>query len=150
GLLRLRVDTDSGERLSAGCTHAHVAEREIARWPSLAYPWLDAATRRASRVPSLANDCPADGLDQIQTLHIDGIADHASIAKPPNSDKPLQLRLRALGAQGTVSWLLNARLTATSNGSQPVELTFPDPGTQTITALTDRGVYQQIEIRVLR
>ncbi|MFZ2237383.1 MAG: penicillin-binding protein 1C, partial [Dokdonella sp.] len=41
GLLRLRVDTDSGERLSAGCTHAHVAEREIARWPSLAYPWLD-------------------------------------------------------------------------------------------------------------
>ena len=150
GLLRLRVDADSGVRLSAGCVHAHVAEREIARWPSLAYPWLDAATRRASRLPVLASDCPADGLDQVQSLHIDGIADHASIAKPPNSDKPPQLRLRALGAQGTVSWLVNQRLTATSNGSQPVELTFPDPGTQTITALTDHGVYQQIEIRVLR
>ena len=150
GLLRLRVDADSGDRLSPGCVHAHVAEREIARWPSLAYPWLDAATRRASSVPALASDCPVDGLDRIQTLHIDGIADHASIAKPPNSDKPPQLRLRALGAQGTVSWLVNQRLTATSNASQPVELSFPDPGTQTITALTDRGVYQQIEIRVLR
>jgi penicillin-binding protein 1C len=150
GLVRLRVDPGSGARLGASCTGAKARETEIARWPSMAYPWLSRELRRRAILPPLAPGCADDGLDASQPLRTDGLADNAAIARAPNADKPASVRLRALGAAGEVLWLVNGRLEGTTRGAQPFEYAFADTGAQTVTALTAAGAYAQLNLRVLR
>ena len=40
GITPVRTDPKSGDRLSAGCERSDATDRDIARWPALAYPWL--------------------------------------------------------------------------------------------------------------
>ena len=98
GVSHVRVDAKSGDRLSAGCERASVVEKDIARWPALAYPWLSRDVRERASLPPLAAGCASDGLNATQPIRIDGVADHAAIARAPNSEKPAIVRLRALGA----------------------------------------------------
>ncbi|MFI4968982.1 MAG: penicillin-binding protein 1C, partial [Lysobacterales bacterium] len=139
GLVHLRTDMRTGVRLSATCTSKQIAEVDIARWPALAYPWLSRDLRRRASLPPLAKGCAADGLDASQPIRIDGIADHAAIARAPNSDKPATLRLRALGASGGVLWLVNGKLEGETHGAQPFEHAFEQAGMQDITALATTG-----------
>ncbi|WP_300618538.1 penicillin-binding protein 1C [Dokdonella sp.] len=150
GLVHLRVDAASGARLSAACAKPQERELDVARWPSRAYPWLSRETRRRASLPPLAAGCADDGLDASQPLRIEGLADDAAIARAPNSDKPASVRLRALGVDGEVMWLVNGRLEATTRGAQPFEHAFADKGAQTVTALTPAGSYAQLNLRVLR
>lgn len=150
GLVHLRVDAANGERLSASCTRANEREIDIARWPSLAYPWLSRDIRRRANPPPLAAGCADDGLDAIRPLRIDGLTDKSAIARAPNSDKPATVRLRASGTSGDVLWLVDGRLQATTQGSRPFEHAFPEPGAHDITALTPQGAWARISLRVLR
>ena len=151
GVTHLRVDAKSGRRLSADCDRTDAADIEIARWPALAYPWLSRETRRRARLPPLAAGCDGDGLDALQPIRIDGVADHAAIARAPNSVKPATLRLRALGAERErILWLVNGKLEGQTRAAQPFEHAFADTGEQTITALAASGAYAQLQIRVLR
>ena len=175
GVVQVRVDTVTGHRLSAGCAAgaptkerkaasntlvrspehpqsaaAATATRDIARWPALAYPWLSHDLRRRASLPPLASGCAADGLDAVQTLRIEGLADRAAIARAPHSDQPVSVRLRALGVGGEVLWLVNGRLEGRTQGPQAFEHAFAEPGEQTITALSAGGAYAQLQLRVLR
>jgi penicillin-binding protein 1C len=150
GVTHLRVDAKSGRRLSADCDHADATDVEIARWPALAYPWLSRETRRRASLPPLAAGCSGDGLDALQPIRIDGVADHAAIARAPNSDKPAIVRLRALGASGDVLWLVNGKLEGETRGSGAFEHAFAEIGDQTITALASSGSYAELHVRVLR
>jgi penicillin-binding protein 1C len=150
GLAHVRVDADSGLRLSAGCARKHVREVDVARWPVLAYPWLSRDVRRRASLPALARDCADDGLDALQPMRIDGVADGAAIARSPNSSQPATLHLRALGAGGDVLWLVNGRLAGNSHGTAAFEYAFAQTGLQTITALASSGAYAQVQVQVLR
>ena len=150
GVTHLRIDTRTGERLSASCERADAKDADIARWPVLAYPWLPRETRRRASLPALASGCASDGLDATQPLRIDGVADRAAIARAPNSDKPAIVRLRALGASGDVLWLVNGRLEGETHASGAFEYAFAQVGDQTITALAKSGNYAQLQVRVLR
>ena len=150
GLLRVRLDAQSGLRLGAGCRAQATREVDIARWPALAYPWLSREERRRASLPALAAGCAPDALDAMHPLRIDGLADGATVARAPNSTKPASVRLRALGTQGSVSWLVNGRLAATTIASESFEQVFDEPGAQTITAMTDAGTWAQLRVRVLR
>jgi len=150
GITHVRVDPKSGQRLSADCERTGAEDNDIARWPALAYPWLSREVRRRASLPPLAAGCAPDGLDAIQPIRIDGIADHAAIARAPNSDKPAIVRLRALGASGDVLWLVNGKLEGETRGGGAFEYAFADVGDQTITALAKSGNYAQLQVRVLR
>jgi penicillin-binding protein 1C len=150
GLLHLRIDANDGTRLGAGCGDRPAHEVDIARWPALAYPWLPRDLRRRSSLPPLATGCASDGLASGQSIRIDGVADNAAIARAPNSGKPATLRLRALGAQGDVLWLVNGKLEGTTVAGGLFEHGFDLPGAQTITALAEGGSWAQVAIRVLR
>ena len=149
-VLQVRLDAPSGLRLGAACSAPQVREIEIARWPALAYPWLSREQRQRASLPALAAGCAADGLDALQPLRIDGLADEATIARAPNSAKPASVRLRALGATGEVLWLVNGRLAATTTAAQSFEHAFAETGAHTITAMTDAGAWAQVRVRVLR
>jgi penicillin-binding protein 1C len=150
GVAHVRIDAKTGDRLSADCARANVGEKDIARWPALAYPWLARETRRSASLPPLATGCAPDGLDATQPIRIDGVADHAAIARAPNSEKPAIVRLRALGASGDVLWLVNGRLEGETRGGGAFEYAFAETGDQTITALAKSGNYAQLQVRVLR
>ena len=150
GLVHVQVDAATGLRLGPGCSAAATRELDIARWPSLAYPWLSREIRKRSSLPALSPRCSSDGLAGSEELRIDGIADRATVARAPNSDKPAVVRLRALGASGEVMWLVNGRLETTTTGSQSFEHSFDETGDQTITAMTDHGSWARVDVRVLR
>src|SRR6185312_11693412 len=116
GTMHLRINAKTGERLSAACERSNTIEKDIARWPALAYPWLSRDLRRRASLPPLASGCADDGLAMTQPLRIDGVADGAAIARAPNADAPATLRLRALGASGDVLWLVNGRLEGQTRG----------------------------------
>ncbi|MBS0194809.1 MAG: penicillin-binding protein 1C [Proteobacteria bacterium] len=151
GLQPLRVDAKTGQRLSADCSQPHtVRETAIARWPALASPWLSAAERAASTPPPLARDCAPDGLDVVAPMQIDGVADRATLARAPNSPHPVRLSLRALGAAGSVQWLIDDRLQGHTVGNGVFVHEYPDPGIHTVTAMATTGAWTQVRFRVLR
>lgn len=145
--VRLRVDAD-GRRLSAACGAAVERSVEIARWPSLAQPWLGAAQRRASRLPPLRAGCADDGLDAATNLRIEGVAPGATLVRAPGGERAPRLSLRALGAQGRVQWLVNGRLEGETDAARAFVHEFAQAGEQSITALTASGGYAQVQIRV--
>ncbi len=150
GLVRVKVDVDSGRRVPADCAGHRTREVEIARWPVLAYPWLSREQRRRASLPALAADCRADALEALQALRIEGIAEGATIARAPNSPNPASVQLRALGAAGEVSWLINGRLAAITANDAAFEHAFTDTGAHTITAMTPAGAWAQVRVHVLR
>lgn len=151
GRLSLMVDAKSRRRLSASCRLAHEAvDLDIARWPSLASPWLSAAERRASAIPALSPDCAPDAFDAMETLRIEGPADGTTLARAPNSETPVQLRLRALGASGRVHWLVNGAWAAQTQGSASFSHACTETGPLRITALAEGGAWAELNLRVLR
>jgi penicillin-binding protein 1C len=150
GRERFDVDIDSGRRVSASCSLPHrTRSAEIARWPALASPWLSLQTRRASRLPPLADDCMADGRDAIEDLRIEGLNDGALLARAPGSEHAVRLSLRALGSEHRVQWLLNGRWVGETEGNASFVRDFGEAGEQTLTALADSGAWASIAFRVL-
>ncbi|WCE04011.1 penicillin-binding protein 1C [Pseudoxanthomonas sp. JBR18] len=151
GVERFTRDAATGQRLSPQCAERHVAEpAQIARWPALAAPWLTQAERTASRLPALAADCAPDGRDAVETLRIEGLNDRATIARAPGSLKPATVRLRALGTEAQVQWLLDGRWIATTQGRRSFEQGFDQPGEHTLTALAESGAWTTLRFEVLR
>src|SRR5688500_13921128 len=82
GRERFEVDASTGLRLSVECSGQHQRRnREIARWPALASPWLSHDARQASRLPVLSPDCEPDNRDAIEELRIEGLDDNAALAR---------------------------------------------------------------------
>ncbi|HTH69409.1 MAG TPA: penicillin-binding protein 1C, partial [Rhodanobacter sp.] len=147
GLLTLRVN-EKGQRLSGACHAAHEHTIQLARWPPLATPWLGQDDRESSALPPLAPGCAADSLDRATPIRIAGVANGVTLRKAPNSDRPLRVTLRALGAQGSVQWLLDGRLQGDSDGAAPLSLTLQQPGHHTVTALARSGAFSSLQLNV--
>lgn len=152
GRVRFDIDAASGARLSAECAKPHPRTRkvELARWPALASPWLTAQARQESTLPALAADCVADGREAAQELRIDGLNDRATLARAPGSFHGARLRVRALGTESRVQWLLDGRWIAQTEGTQGFVRDYGEPGDHTLTALADSGAWSRISFRVLR
>jgi len=149
GRIQFAIDADSGQRVSAACAgHPKRQAREIVRWPVLAAPWLTAAQQHAQALPTLAADCPPDGLDNTGVLHIDGLNDRATLIRAPGALHPPRLELRALGSQMPVDWLLNGRRIAQTQGAGVLRHEFPDPGEYTLTALAGDGAWASVNFKV--
>jgi penicillin-binding protein 1C len=149
GRLRFQVDGSTGQRLSPGCKAAGpVEEREIARWPALAAPWLSLAQRRAQTLPPLAPQCDGNGQLSDAVLHIDGLNDRATLARAPGASHGPRLQLRALGTETAVEWLLDGRWIARTQGARPFMRQFDVPGEYTLTALAADGAWTRIRFRV--
>lgn len=148
--LQLPVDADSGLRLSAHCRLPHrQVLRDIARWPALAEPWLSRAERRAGAIPPLAGDCQPDALAALESLRIEGIADGSVLVRPPGSQRPPRLQLRAQGTPTRVRWLVNGRLAGETRAGRSFEFVPASAGAQRITALADSGAWAEVEVRVV-
>jgi len=147
GLVTLRVN-GKGERLSGACHANHERTLQLARWPALATPWLSVDDRASSALPPLAPGCAADSLDVASPIRIAGLSNGTSLRRAPHSDQPLRVTLQALGAQGTVQWLLDGRLQGTSENAASLTLTLAQSGRHTVTALTREGAFSSLQLNV--
>ncbi|KFN44671.1 penicillin-binding protein 1C [Arenimonas oryziterrae] len=151
GRLVVEVDATSGKRIAGACSQTHATRSmAIARWPSLAYPWLPMAQRKAAEIPALSPDCSGDALTAMESLRIEGPSNGSAIARAPNSALPPQVRLRALGTSRRVRWLVNGQLVGESVGSAGFSHAFAEPGDQRITAMAESGAWAELQLRVLR
>ncbi len=150
GIERFEVDAGSGRRLSADCRLPHAAqEKQIARWPALAMPWLPAAWRAQASLPALAADCADDGRGALETLRIEGLNDGAALAAAPGSARGVRLSLRALGTSTRVQWLLDGRWIGETEGARPLLREFAEPGRHELTALADSGAWDSLRFAIL-
>jgi penicillin-binding protein 1C len=148
GLLSLRVD-DKGRRLSGACHARHEHTIQLARCPALATRWLYLDDRSPAALPPLAPGCAADSLERATPIRIAGLANGVTLRKAPNSDKMLQVKLRALGTQASVQWLLNGRLQGSSDADAAIAISLPQAGQYRITALTRDGAFATLTLRVV-
>lgn len=150
GRERFQVDARTGLRLSAQCSQAHeVVERELARWPALASPWLSAAARRASRLPPRSPDCVDDGREAVAELRIEGLEDGVALARPEGSRAPVRVSVRAIGSEARVQWLLDGRWIGETRGAGRLMPAFDTPGAHRLTALAESGAWASLEFRLL-
>ncbi len=144
-----RRDRHSQRRLAGTCRLEHDEElASVAPWPTRVRPWLSSAERRAARLPELSADCDFAS-PPLPSLHIEGLIDGAVLRSPPNRSDAPNVNVRALGAQGEVTWLLDGRTIGTSHGDGIVALRFPQTGAQQLVAIDAQGHYHRISLRVL-
>lgn len=147
-LLDLRLDPSTGQRLSLGCAPGQGTTRQIARWPQVLQAWLDPAMARSQNIPPRRSDCPADGLDALEPIHITGLPDNAHLRRLPGSASPPKASLGITGANGAIRWLVNGALRATQDAKQPFVHAFTTPGPTTILAIAEQGRFARLRIEV--
>jgi penicillin-binding protein 1C len=148
-LIGYRRDARSGLRLSDVCRTTHTpVPAEYARWPALAYPWLDGRERRLASLPALAPGC-RETHEPDAALRIAGVVDGTVLRRAPNSPTPPQLTLRALGTRETVSWMLDGKLLGRTVADAPLVARFETPGTARLLALDVQGRYATADLKVL-
>jgi penicillin-binding protein 1C len=91
-----------------------------------------------------------DGRDAAGELRIDGLNDHATLARAPGSAHAVRLSLRALGGASRVQWLLDGRWIGESEGQGAFVHDFGEPGEHVLTALGQDGAWASARFRVLQ
>ena len=142
-------DAVSGLRVRASCAPGEMRTVELARWPALLEPWLDAATRAKALPPPWAPGCSAaqapDG-----GLRIVGLAPGETLRRAGNAADapPPTVRLEARGGQDERFWLIDGRLVGRAPAGQALAHTFTEPGRYTITVTDLAGRYDRVEVSV--
>jgi penicillin-binding protein 1C len=147
-VLSLRVDARSGLQRSGDCRAAAEQTISLALWPRLASPWLSADERRRGSPPALSPDCRSNAVPAAD-LQIIGAREGSRIRRPSGSRTPPRLQLRAAGASGEVSWLLNGRLLGRLPAQQALQHEFDSAGPQDIVAIDGSARYGRLQIEVL-
>ncbi len=104
---------ESGRRTRPDCAGAKgMPERiELARWPTLLQPWIEAAARSPVERLPWSPTCAARAA--VAGLRIVGI-ETGSVLRPTPGHRKLDLSLQALGAREGVTWLLNGQVVGQS------------------------------------
>jgi penicillin-binding protein 1C len=143
------ADVRDGARVDAGCTTDAARPFALARWPARAQPWLARSELAAATPPAWSTQCAARELAPLRgEIHIDGAIAGSALRRPPGGTTPPTLALRALGADGDVSWLVNGRLAGTTRGAGTWQHAFGNRGTVTIVALDSRGRYDRMTLEI--
>jgi penicillin-binding protein 1C len=139
-------DAATGLRVRAACAPGVTRAVEMARWPAVLEPWLDAATRHLALPPAWESACAWAQAPEAG-LKIVGIADGETIGSAGNGAPPM-LRLEARGGREENIWLIDGRQVGRSLADRPLVHVFAEPGRHAITVLDGTGRYDRVEISV--
>lgn len=141
-------DGASGSRVRADCATGPTESVDMARWPALLEPWLDAHTRQRALPPAWSPAC-GRSLAPEAGLRISGLVNGEVVRRAGATQGPgPELMLQAHGGAGERLWLVNGQLVARSQGHQPVRHRFAEPGPYRITVMDLAGRYDRVDIRV--
>lgn len=141
-------EVGSGARVRADCARGPTQTVDMARWPALLEPWLDAHTHSQALPPPWSPAC-ARSLAPEAGLRITGLVDGEVVRRAGAAQGPgPELVLQAHGGDGERLWLVNGEWVARSQGHQPVRHRFTAPGPYRITVMDLAGRYDRVDIRV--
>lgn len=140
------VWTDGPERVRPDCDAA-ARRHDIARWPTLLMPFLDAAQRDpVDALPWRAGCAPAS--PQGAALRIVGL-EPGSVLRPVPGQRQISLRLQAVGASSGLTWLLDGQWVGSSDEAGAVQvLTLTRDGAHALTAMDGRGRWARVAFEV--
>lgn len=139
-------DVQSGLRVRAACAPGAMQAVEMARWPALLEPWLDAGMRARALPPAWAPAC-RDVTAPEAGLKIAGLGEGDVLRRAANGPAP-SVRLEARGGQGELIWLVNGRQIGRSGAHRALVHVFRDAGRQRITVMDGSGHYDRVDISV--
>lgn len=139
------VDTVQQLRLRPGCAPTHqpaVQAIEVAHWPALLEPWIEAdrrsAVERLPLAPGCAHEAPS------RALRVTGI-DPGSVIRARPGSRSATVQVQAVGSRETVQWLLDGRLVGSTAPHAPaLKLRLDQPGRHALTAMDALGRYEQV------
>jgi len=140
-------DPQARRRRNQSCLREGLEQRQLARWPLRAQPWLSAESRKRSQLPPLAQDCIADQLAPAQLL-IRGLNDRAVLRSAQGPGAPVRIEVSALGASGDIYWLLDERLLGRTTESIPMSIGFDQPGKHRLVVIAADGRHRVLEFAV--
>ena len=139
-------DAQSGQRVRAACVTGKMRAVDMARWPAVLEPWLDASTRERALPPAWAPACAGVQAPEAG-LKIVGFANGETIRRAGSGAAPV-LRLEARGGQEELIWLINGRQLGRAPAGRALTHAFAEPGRYAITVMDNAGRYDQVEISV--
>ncbi len=144
---KLKIWRHGRYRLNRSCLRPDAEVIEIARWPTLAQPWLSTALGERSALPPLHPSCASDELSTGIRIH--GLSDGMLLRNPGNRRGPIVSQLQLLGSRGTVRWLSNDRLVGQTTGMAAMEIRFEADGDYRLVAIDESGAWSAIGVRVV-
>ena len=114
---------------------------EVARWPTLLDPWIGADKRAPESGWAWADGCAPDA--PLRALRIDGIEPGANLRPAPGQTR-VALRVRAIGARGTVTWLLDDRVIGSLPADVPLAFALDSAGAHALVAIDAEGRYSRV------
>src|SRR5262249_2388487 len=81
------VDQITRLRVAPECARHTTTRVEVARWPAMLEPWLDAGLQKQTFPPAWAPEC-ADLFHPAERIAITGLADGAILRPPPGKNMP--------------------------------------------------------------
>ncbi|CAN5218082.1 penicillin-binding protein 1C [soil metagenome] len=140
---------DSIHRLLPDCAAGQPPEQiEIARWPTLLSPWIEAAQRDPVEALPWSPACAPRSAAAGGGLRIIGL-EPGSVLRPTPGHVQLALTLQAIGAQDGLVWLLNGQVVGQSDkANTALRLKLAQAGDQALTAMDGRGRFAQVRFTV--
>ncbi len=139
-------DAQNGLRVRAACASGRMQAVEMARWPAVLEPWLDAGLRAHALPPPWAPAC-SEATAPEAGLKIIGLGEGDVLRRAVNGPAP-SVRLQARGSQGELIWLVNGRQIGRGSTQHALIHVFNNAGRQRITVMDGSGHYDRVDISV--
>jgi penicillin-binding protein 1C len=146
-LLTVLVDPKSGLQRLGDCRRGDEVARELALWPRRLAPWLSRDESARGYPPPTAADCATPA--PMAQLQITGAQPGSRLRAAATSGQAPRLVLRAAGARGDVTWLVNGRLAARLPAEHSFERSFEQAGAQDVVAIDAAGSYGRLQFEVM-
>lgn len=140
-------DETTGLRVRAACAPGGMKRVEMARWPAVLEPWLDAAARDRALPPSWAPAC-AQAEAGGSGLAIVGLRSGQVLRRAGASQGPLLIQLQARGGERELIWLVNGKPVGRSSLGRALAYRVDAPGRYEITVMDSAGHYDREVISV--
>lgn len=149
GVVKVAVNSRTGQRVAAQCEAQEMQLREVAVWPLALEPWLPRNWRRSELLPAWDARCQLQASASEGALRIAQQPDVLTLHRAGAAAVAPALTLTAVGANRTVYWLVNGRLAQSANAAQSFTQRFYAAGEYTVTVMDREGYYDSRVVRVL-
>ncbi|MDC2888689.1 hypothetical protein [Psychrosphaera algicola] len=121
------------------CNVSNKQVEQVAVWPKVVEPWLNAKYRRAAVIPRLDPQCINSEITASASLKITGIDNNSVFRKAGQNGKHPSVWLKSLGGSGNRVWYINGKYKYKTGPNTSVEHVFTGTGKQQIVVQDELG-----------
>ncbi len=136
----------NNRRVSLDCPVPNKQHKQIAIWPKVLEPWLNAKAKRATLIPPVDPQCNNTLITPSSTLKIIGIEANSIFKQSGNDSAYPSVWLKTLGGDGVKHWYINGEYSYEAMPDQNVEHVLRNKGEQQIVVQDEQGNSDMITV----